>query len=104
MLKIHIIIKAILDRRTGRELRIGPYLRDRGCHHMGAGMAQPLQVAHAIALVEALSFRLFAFIAVHREVLMQKQKRLEPDFEASAFTLIVRMNAKSSSSCPAGPS
>jgi hypothetical protein len=50
---------------------------------MGARVAQPFQVAHPVAIVKALAFRLVALISLHisnhltTEVDTDKQKRLE---------------------------
>src|SRR2546423_13296829 len=52
-----VVIKAILDWRTCRELRLRPDAQDRGREDMSSGMTQSLQLGHLRAFL-----RIFAFV------------------------------------------
>src|SRR5262249_24435918 len=57
VLQIHIVVEPVFNRRTVGELGVGPEPRDGGRHDVGAGMANPLQLAHFLAIIESLAFR-----------------------------------------------
>ena len=44
--QIHIVIKTLLDRRTGCKLSFGPNTQNRLGEHMSAGMAQSFEIRH----------------------------------------------------------
>ena len=46
MRQFDVVIEAVLDRRTGGELRFGPDAQNGGRQNMRAGMAEPLEVGH----------------------------------------------------------
>ena len=50
--KIDVVVKPVFHRRPGRELRIGPELRNRRREDVRAGVAQALQFRHLVALVQ----------------------------------------------------
>ena len=56
MAEFHVVIKAVLDRRAGGELGIGPDAQDGRGEHVGAGMADALQFGHLRAVVEGFAF------------------------------------------------
>ena len=64
MRQIHVVIKAVLDRRPGRELRFRPDLQNGGRQNVGGGMPQPLDIGHLGAF-----FGSFA-IVLHRSNLV----------------------------------
>ena len=49
--KLDVVIKAVLDRRAGGELGVGPEAQDGGGEHVGAGMPDALQFGHLRAVV-----------------------------------------------------
>ena len=55
VLHFEIVVEAIFDRRAVGELGVRPNAQDGGGHDVGAGMAEPLQVGHLLALVESLA-------------------------------------------------
>ncbi len=52
VLEFHVVVEAVLDRGPARKLCVGPQAQDGGGHHMGAGVAQPFQLGHLVAVVE----------------------------------------------------
>ena len=50
VVQFDVVIEAVLDRRTGGELRVGPDFEDGGCENVGSRMAQALDVGHLGAL------------------------------------------------------
>jgi hypothetical protein len=61
MREFDIVVEAVLDRRTGGELRLGPDLENGGSEHVRGGMAEALDVRHRGTLLGC-----FAVVA-HRE-------------------------------------
>src|ERR1700730_19408541 len=55
MRKIDIVIKTVLDRWPGSELRFRPELQDRRCQYVCRRMAQTLDVRHRRALFGCFS-------------------------------------------------
>src|SRR2546423_14814549 len=51
-----VVVKAVLDRRTGRELGVGPEAENGGSEHVSAGMADALQLGHFLPVVGSLAF------------------------------------------------
>ena len=51
-----VVIKAVLDRRPGGELRVGPDAQDGRRQDVRGGMAQALEVGHLRALLESFAF------------------------------------------------
>ena len=51
-----VVVEAVLDRRTGGELRFRPDLEDGRGQDVRGGMAQPLDVGHLRALLESFAF------------------------------------------------
>ena len=56
MRQIDVVVKAVLDRRPGGELRLRPDAQDGRREHMRGGVAEALQVGHLAALLEGLAF------------------------------------------------
>jgi len=56
MRQVHVVIEAIFDRRPRGELGFRPQAQNGGGHDMGAGMAQPFQVGHLVAVIERFAF------------------------------------------------
>ena len=56
MRQIDVVIKTVLDRRPGGELRVRPELQNRRGQDMRRGMTQPLEVGHRCALLECFAF------------------------------------------------
>src|SRR5437667_11459335 len=54
--EFHVVVKAVLDRRTGSELGVGPEAQDGRGEHVGAGMADALQLGHFVPVVGSLVF------------------------------------------------
>ena len=54
--QIDVVVKAVFDRRPGGKLRVRPDAQDGRRQHMRAGVAQPLEVGHLVALFESLAF------------------------------------------------
>ena len=54
-LNVEIVIKAFVGRRTNIQQSIRPETRDGRRHDMRAGMTNPLQLGHPIALIERLA-------------------------------------------------
>jgi len=52
MLQLDIIVEAVIDRRAGGELRVGPQPGDGGGENAGAGMSDAFELGHLRALVE----------------------------------------------------
>ena len=44
--QLDIVVKAVLDRRSGGKLSLRPEAQDGGRQNMGAGMAEPFQLGH----------------------------------------------------------
>ena len=65
MLEFDIVIETVFDRRPGGELGIRPKTEDGGGHDMSTGMAHPLQVGHAVTLIQSFPLRLFA-VSLHK--------------------------------------
>src|SRR2546428_531450 len=76
MLKIHIIVETVLDRRPGGELCVGPKFSNGSGHDVSAGMADALQVGHLVALVDIFSFSLHKSRLVVVEALEIKTPRV----------------------------
>ena len=53
---VEIIVEAVFNRRAVGELRVRPEAQDGGGHHVGGGVAEPLEVGHLGAFVESLAF------------------------------------------------
>src|SRR5207245_275589 len=51
MRELDIIIKAVLNRRPGRELRLGPQPQHGGRHHMSARMPDAFQLGHLFTIL-----------------------------------------------------
>ena len=56
MRHFHVVIKAVLNRRSGGELGVGPELGDGGGQDMRAGVAEALQFRHLVAIIQRFSF------------------------------------------------
>ena len=56
MRKLDIIIKAILDGRSGSKLRFRPKPQNGSCHDVRARMPDALQFGHFATVVQSLSF------------------------------------------------
>ena len=59
--QVDVVIKPVLDGRSGGKLRLGPQSQDGRRHDVGAGVPKPFQLAHPIPLVDGFAFR------VHRK-------------------------------------
>src|ERR1039458_10211857 len=66
MLQFDVVVEPVLDRRTGGKLGVGPEAQDGRGHHMGARVAEPLQVVHLAAVVGCLA------VILHRRHLTTK--------------------------------
>jgi len=55
MVELDVVVKPILDRRTGGELGPRPQAQDGGGQHVGAGMPDPLQLGHLVAALGRLA-------------------------------------------------
>ncbi|MFM1944957.1 MAG: hypothetical protein RI897_3939 [Verrucomicrobiota bacterium] len=55
VVEFDVVVEAIFDGWSVGELGIGPEGGDGGGHDVGAGVAEPLQVAHAVPVVEGFT-------------------------------------------------
>ncbi len=56
VLQVHVVVKAVLDRRPGGELRVRPQAQNGGGHDVRGGMPDALQFGHLGAVVESFAF------------------------------------------------
>src|ERR1051326_172596 len=61
VLELEVVIKSVLDRRPGCELRLGPDLEDRRPQNVRRRVTEPFDVRHLGALLESFA------IVVHRK-------------------------------------
>ena len=56
MAEFHVVIKAVLDRRAGGELGVGPEAENGRGEHVRAGMADALQLGHLLPVIGRFAF------------------------------------------------
>src|SRR5215475_14613711 len=56
MRKVHIVIKAVLHRRTRSKLRFRPDFQNGRRNYVSCGMSQPLDIGHLRALLQSFAF------------------------------------------------
>jgi hypothetical protein len=61
-----IVVEPGFDRRAVGELGLGPKPGDGGGHDVGAGVTQPLEVGHLLALIERFAV-LLGWIGFHKD-------------------------------------
>ena len=64
--QIHVVIKTVLDRRPGGELRVRPQPQDGGGQHMRGGMADAFQLGHLRAVVQSFALRVQVAVLVQQ--------------------------------------
>ena len=64
--EFHVVVKAVLDRRTGSELGVGPEAQDGRGEHVGAGMPDAFQFGQLRAVVGSFAFLGFLVLVGHR--------------------------------------
>ena len=55
MRQIDIVVKTVIDRRPGGELRLRPDFQNGGCENVRRGMTQTLDISHLGALLQCLT-------------------------------------------------
>ena len=66
--EFHVVIKAVLDRRAGRELGVGPEAQYGGGEDVGAGVSNPLQLGHLQPVIGR-----FVFVGLIRSIHNSKE-------------------------------
>ena len=59
MREFNVVIKTVLDRRPGGELRVRPKAENRRGQDMRGGMPDAFQLGHLRAVVESFAFRVW---------------------------------------------
>jgi hypothetical protein len=60
--KLYIVVEPVFHGGSGGKLGVRPDPQNGGRHHMGAGVAQPLQVRHTVPVIQTFSFELLVFV------------------------------------------
>ncbi len=64
--QFHVVIKTVFHGRPGGELRVWPEFQNRRRENVRAGMAQPFEVGHLVAVVERFTFWLLLVFVWHK--------------------------------------